>query len=479
MAVGVNWSPAIGMPFEDVYRVLDEARVDAQDPVILCIHLACPRIEFTDRGKTRVALPLDITAALEKAVRSVTKLWTEQKRQAARDNRVSERALKELERQKKAQDLTVKAAAYQGMAVAYLHASSNRTLPALARMMFYPARPDILRLTGKPSLNSVYFTQRLVPDFIAEHPELTADWDVVFDARGHLIEPHTGRQVDIGGLGVREYMQAWTSDFADAIDTVQISRGCPTYGPANRYRFALFIEKEGFHRLLAAAKIAERYDLAIMSSKGMSSTAARQLVDRLSAEGVTILIAHDFDKSGFEITNTLQTDNHRYTFKNTPRVIDIGLRLDDIKAMGLQSETVEYSGEKDPRISLESCGATPEECAFLVHGKDTSDKYTGERVELNAMNARQFIDWLERKLEAAGARKLVPDEAALQAAYRLADQKVQLQAVIDRAIATFVPQEPVIPPKLAHQVQTTIEGTATSWDEAIWQLATEQRAQRP
>jgi DNA topoisomerase VI subunit A len=43
-------------------------------------------------------------------------------------------------------------------------------------------------------------------------------------------------------------------------------------------------EKEGFTEILSAARIAERFDIAIMSTKGMSSTAARRLVDNMCFE---------------------------------------------------------------------------------------------------------------------------------------------------------------------------------------------------
>src|ERR1700759_3498962 len=55
-------------------------------------------------------------------------------------------------------------------------------------------------------------------------------------------------------------------------------RKYPTMGPQHRYAAVLFIEKEGFAPLLRAARIAERFDIAIMSTKGMSTTAARQLL---------------------------------------------------------------------------------------------------------------------------------------------------------------------------------------------------------
>ena len=54
----------------------------------------------------------------------------------------------------------------------------------------------------------------------------------------------------------------------------------PAAWPHNRYRYVLFVEKEGFDPLLKAAGIAERFDVAIMSTKGMSTTAARLLLDR-------------------------------------------------------------------------------------------------------------------------------------------------------------------------------------------------------
>ena len=62
---------------------------------------------------------------------------------------------------------------------AYRHASANGTLPAHARQIMYAARPDILRLTRRDQLDDHYFTQPLLPDFMAEYPDQTAEWDVV------------------------------------------------------------------------------------------------------------------------------------------------------------------------------------------------------------------------------------------------------------------------------------------------------------
>src|SRR3954466_5200001 len=74
------------------------------------------------------------------------------------------------------------------------------------RQVYYAARPTILTMTGNDKLASNYFTQTILPRYLDEHPEKTAAWDIVYDARGHLTEPHTGRLVALGTLDVRGYL---------------------------------------------------------------------------------------------------------------------------------------------------------------------------------------------------------------------------------------------------------------------------------
>jgi hypothetical protein len=75
-------------------------------------------------------------------------------------------------------------------------------------------------------------------------------------------------------------------------------------------------------------KLAKRYDIAIMSSKGMSVTAARMLADRLCPR-VPLLVLYDFDSAGIII-------NRRYSYSSRPNVIDLGLHYPDIN--GLSAE---------------------------------------------------------------------------------------------------------------------------------------------
>ena len=59
----MNWWPGIVNPFRtlgDYGRSLDtvltEQRVGADEPVIFVLHVACPRVEYTDRGKSAVVV---------------------------------------------------------------------------------------------------------------------------------------------------------------------------------------------------------------------------------------------------------------------------------------------------------------------------------------------------------------------------------------------------------------------------------------
>jgi hypothetical protein len=313
---------------------------------------------------------------------------------------------------------------------AYLKASANPGrspphLPANARQIMYAARPKILALTGAEKFVDSYFTQNLLPDFVEANPRLCADWDVVFDARGHFREPHTGRTVPLGTIDVRSYLGE-RPHLGPSV-TLNANDRYPTSGPANRYRNILFIEKEGFGPLLQAAQIAERFDIAIMSTKGMSVTASRMLLDRLTPQIDRVLVLHDFDIAGFSIFGTLAKDGRRYVYDNRVNLVDLGLRLADIEAMALQSEPVAV-GDRAARAAriktLRRHGANQDEIEFLIGD--------GYRVELNAMTSRQFVDFIERKLTEYAVQKVVPDAEIIDVhARRLIEQRLAYQALVE------------------------------------------------
>ena len=414
----------------------------------------------------------NIRSALKASVQSVTKTWTKAKRHADQQHRLRARDLDRLVRRYR--PVTIKDAAFAAMRDAYLKASTGNTLPANARQIMYAARPLVLEQTGGECWKqSSYFTQHLLPDFMAAYPNVVAGWDVVFDARGHFVEPHTDARADLGTLDVRRYLGQWHAEVSDelVIDLSEDAR-LPTKGPVHRYRFALFIEKEGFDALLKRSNIAMRFDLAIMSTKGMSNTAARHLVEELSHHEVTILVVRDFDVSGFSIVHTLRSNTRRYRFQRVPTVVDLGLGLDDATTMGLESEPVDYRNAKDPRIRLRECGATEDECDFLVEQGDWRS-WTGKRIELNAMDSAQFIAWLEARLTEAGVTKVVPDADVLTRAYRRAYRRAVIQEEIDRLLEEEVADADDIPVP-ADLEQTTREqlvNSAQAWDDVVWKRA--------
>jgi hypothetical protein len=354
--------------------------------------------------------------------------------------------------------MSIKDAAWQAMTDAYLAASDGGKLPANARQIMYAARPTILKLTGHDKLNDVYFTQTLLPDYMEAHPDACRDWDVVFDARGHFSEPHTGRTVPLGTIDVRGYLGEWPW-LGPAVELTADER-YPTSGPRNRYRNVLFIEKEGFDPLLQAAEIAERFDIAIMSTKGMSTTASRKLLDRLAPQLDRVFVLHDFDVAGFSIFGTLASNGRRYQYDNEVPLVDIGLRLADVKDMELQAEPVSVSDWQARVHTLRRHGATDQEVAFL----------RSRRVELNTMTSRQFIDFLEAKFAEHGVKKVLPEVGVIeQHARRLIEQRLAREALakLRQELANSAANY-VLPGDLVARLQSNLDGyPSVAWDTAL------------
>src|SRR3954447_17007368 len=135
----------------------------------------------------------DFVSGLVADVEKVTKRWADQNRReireaSARANRRSTFA--------PSRKVTVLDAAYEIMKEAYLKASGGGTLPVKPRQIMYAARGYIQQQTGK-RLDDRYFCQTILTDYCAAHRE-TASWDIVWDARGNLVEPHTNLQVPLG-----------------------------------------------------------------------------------------------------------------------------------------------------------------------------------------------------------------------------------------------------------------------------------------
>ena len=371
LVTGLNWSITVGQqPFRNVGGngldgLLSDQYAGFDEDVVVFLHVASPRFDFLDKGKSSVSLPAAADEAVVKAITFVTDRWAKQRKREERD--ASARARRHASLTGKDQNVAIKDAAYEIMTACYMRVSDKGTLPANARQIMYAARKIILNRPDidKASFSDSYFTQGILVDYMSEHPEECASWNVVWSDRGHLTEPHTGERIGLGTLAIREYVGSYSEpEFNEAgFKEAEIK----THGPNGRYCGLFYVEKEGFDPLIEASQIAERLDLAFFSCKGMSVTAARELVDRTCAEhNLPLFIMHDFDVSGFSIKTTLHTSNRRYKVKTEGQfpVYDIGLRLEDIEYFEEQGEPLESEpfyfnvSDKNPDRAKNRAGKT-------------------------------------------------------------------------------------------------------------------------
>ena len=239
------------------------------------------------------------------------------------------------------------------------------------RQLFYVIRPLVMDKTGKPLTINNFKT--IVTDYEAEHGEISGMYR---DVRGSISHPHRNEEIPLGTLSVEEYER-----------------------PPWEFNKLLYIEKEGANEALRAAQWDKRHDCAIMSSKGFSTRAARDLVDKLAQSGdegepVTIFCAHDADAFGTLIYQTFQEET-----KARPRrrfeVINIGLEPWEALAMELQVEDVEEADRRKPVANY-----------IVARGRTWVDWLQRHRVELNAMTTPQLIAWLDSKMAEHGGKKL-------------------------------------------------------------------------
>ncbi len=165
--------------------------------------------------------------------------------------------------------------------------------------------------------------------------------------------------------------------------------------------------------------------------------------------------------SGFSIFGTLASDGRRYTFENDLAVFDLGLRLADVVDMRLQWEPVDTPGDWSKRVStLMAHGATHEEARFLAK----------RRVELNAMPADVFVNFLERKLARHGVRKVVPDRRTLECQARRVVEQELTKAVLaeNRARIRAEAAAAALPADLDARVRNLLDRCPElPWDAAV------------
>ena len=207
------------------------------------------------------------------------------------------------------------------------------------------------------------------------------------EPRGSITHPHRDETITLGTLMVEEYER-----------------------PAWNFNKLLYIEKEGAQEALKQDRWLERHDCAVMSSKGFSTRAARDLIDKLVEhdEPVEVFCVHDADASGTMIYQTLQEETKARGARKI-EIINLGLEPWEAVEMGLEVETLEEKERTKP-------------VADYVHDHDGDwvNWLQTNRVELNAMTTPQLIEWLDAKMAEHGDGKLIPPGEVLE--QELADQ---------------------------------------------------------
>ncbi|MCP5088598.1 MAG: sensor histidine kinase [Rhodobacteraceae bacterium] len=356
---------------------------------------------------------------------------------------------------------TIKDTVFKLLPEAYERVSDGGRYHANARQLMYEMRPDILRICGIDRFSDSTVTQVAIPEFCEENPDLTAGWKVAYDARGTMYEPHTGQKVALGTVAVGAYTATSRIAFEHTVD----SSTTVHTRPEERFAGLLFVEKEGFTELIRDSGILERFDLALASTKGMSTTAARALIDEMAGRvpDFAVFVAADFDITGQTIRRTLTSDTARFKFRNRVVAHHIAVTWEQSRRLDSEgrSEPVNLTGDLEKTsATLERSGLDEEAIGFLVED--------ARRVELNALRPAEFLETLETGIAAQSPPKVIPPEDTLHRAYAELTLRKRLKAEEERLRAEPAPTlTPAIMDRLRDKMRCQ---PILSWDRALFEL---------
>ena len=250
-----------------------------------------------------------------------------------------------------------------------------------ARQVFYALRPIVMAELGA-ELQIGNFTS-IITDYESDNGEIAGMYR---EPRGSITHPHRDETITLGTLMVEEYERpAWT------------------------FNKLLYIEKEGANEALKEVRWPELHDCAVMSSKGFSTRAARDLIDKLAEhdEPIEVFCVHDADAAGGMIYETLQEATKARDARKI-QIINLGLEPWEAIAMRLEIETVKAGDRRKPVADY-----IKERDDVAPDGDTWEDWLQTHRVELNAMTTPAFIAWLNDKMATHAVGKLVPPAEVL------------------------------------------------------------------
>jgi hypothetical protein len=255
------------------------------------------------------------------------------------------------------------------------------------RSLYYRVRILIKEIiTVEPTYN--YFCS-VVTDYENDRGEIDK---LIRDTRKVYVEPHGGELMQMGTVTVAAYNR-----------------------PAWSYSNILFLEKEDLVSALRQSGFLDCWDCFALSSKGFSSRAARDLIDKIGASGkeepTKFFCVHDADASGSLISQTL-TRATKARAARLVEVIDLGFFPWVSLAEGLLRERAERKSSKRRPV------------ADYIKARDRANDASGNpnnepnweswlqnwRVELNAMTTAEFVTWMNAQFKKNAAAKVIPSE---------------------------------------------------------------------
>jgi hypothetical protein len=248
------------------------------------------------------------------------------------------------------------------------------------RNVFYVIRPHLLPIK-EPGDEPEYGTfADVIGDF---ENELGHDLPGVYrDPRGTFHDPHENKTIPVGTLTVEKYIP-----------------------PDWSFNKVLYIEKEGYFPILQGTEWAKKHDCALLTSKGQTTRAVKDLLDSLEGrkEEITFFCVHDADAYGTSIYQALQNETRARKARKV-EIINLGLEPWEGIEMNLAVETIGplKKGRRRPVADYVSDEHPQYDEWLQTH-----------RIELNAMTMPQFIDWLSKKMEPYDQGKLIPPEGVL------------------------------------------------------------------
>jgi DNA topoisomerase VI subunit B len=393
---GVNFSPTFSDPIAGTRLDAGEAFTayglsgflghaharPGADRVAVAVHLVCPALQFLDRAKTRLQLSPEMAVAVGEALWKATRVLYAEGERRCRDAARQEKAEENQLRKRTGKEHPLTLAVPNVLPEAIRHATGDGKYPVSAHTLFYAVRPLVQKF-GCRQLTSDYFEQTLLPAYQQKHGPIVG---LYYEPRGTLYEPHTGREVPLGTREVGAYKF-----------------------PSWLYDKILFIEKQGLWPVFKAARLGERYDMAIIAGEGYATEACRVLLANAEkSRDYQLFVFRDADPYGYNIARTLREETSRMPGYNV-NVIDLGLKLQAALDLGLPAE--KFTRKQALPAGLE---LTELERKYFEGRQVGKKSWVCQRVELNAFSGPGLVAYTEQGLQAAGVRgKVVPPDEHL------------------------------------------------------------------